>query len=492
MKKYGIKATVFLLFTISHGVAYSQNCNCDSNFQWLKSYMERNYPGFKTKVNGMTMVEYNIHSQKYEAFIKQSAKPAYCEYYLQKWLEFFKDGHISIRFNKGEREYTPKDESDTVWINQLSQSAETLKIDSVSFVKGFQKKNSDNLEGIYLSTYDSTYTIAIMENKNAFRDYAGVMLHSKTKLWHKGQVKIELKQTSDSTYDVIQYMRNHDISISKNEFKVLKNGTVQAPNWHRILPPSINELINKKQKTDEGDKYNTFYKNLDENTSYLRIYSFDDSYSHEIDSVVKANMNSIKNHKYMILDLRNNGGGSDYSYTPLVPVVYSNPVKEIGVDMYSTPDNIRAVERLLKDNPGMSSHVVAQLDSAIAVMKAHPNQYISTDEDDTIILDSIMPYPKKVAILINRYCGSTTEQFLLYAKECNKVVLMGENTAGVLDYANVRPADFPCYGTLYYPVSLSRRVAMHKGIDGMGIPPEIHLAQDSDWIKEAENYLLKN
>ncbi len=70
---------------------------------------------------------------------------------------------------------------------------------------------------------------------------------------------------------------------------------------------------------------------------------------------------------------------------------------------------------------------------------------------------------------------------------------MGEHSLGELDYSNLRPVNFPCSlpSTFYYPTTLSRRVAMGQGIDGIGIPPNVKLKPDEDWIKAAEEYLMK-
>jgi len=447
--------------------------------------MQKNYPGFKAKVNATTLASYNANSKKYEAIIQKVNKPAYCEYYLLKWLQFFKDKHIQIKYDLG----NSIEENDTTQIRKLNANAEIIPIDSIQFVKKLQKQKGKTIEGIY--TEDSTYTIAIVKSKNIFRDYAGVILSSRTKLWRKGEVKLELKQTSDSTFDVISYWRNHTFTIDYLPFKLYKNGDVDALSWKRIYPKNIENRDIAKQ-FEWADKYDADYKNLSADISFFKIHSFDCAYASEIDSVVKANMNQIKKHKYMIIDLRNNFGGCDYSYSSLVPILYSNPVIEIGVDVYSTPDNIKASEENAK-NPEFPLDIKKEIDSIISVMQTHPNQFVNIDNNDTIKMDSIMPYPQKIVVLANRYCGSTTEQFLLYAKDCKKVTLMGENTDGELDYSNLIPVAFPydLPGTFYYPYSLSRRIALHQGIDGIGIAPTIKLSQNTDWIKEAEKYLLQ-
>jgi hypothetical protein len=76
-----------------------------------------------------------------------------------------------------------------------------IEQDSASIVQYLQNAPEPSIEGIY-QTPDGTYTMAVIKNATAIRDYAGVILASRTKLWAKGQVKLELKQVNDSIFDV--------------------------------------------------------------------------------------------------------------------------------------------------------------------------------------------------------------------------------------------------------------------------------------------------
>ncbi|MFN7118979.1 MAG: hypothetical protein ACK4TA_19425 [Saprospiraceae bacterium] len=97
--------------------------------------------------------------------------------------------------------------------------------------------------------------------------------------------------------------------------------------------------------------------------------------------------------------------------------------------------------------------------------------------NDTLVLDKIQNYPKKVVILIDHKCVSSTEQFLLSAIQSEKVTLMGQASGGVLDYSNMREASLGnSIFTLFHATSRSRRIDVGKGIDNVG------LDYKQDWI----------
>jgi C-terminal processing protease CtpA/Prc len=126
------------------------------------------------------------------------------------------------------------------------------------------------------------------------------------------------------------------------------------------------------------------------------------------------------------------------------------------------------------------------------MMRANKGKLVNVFDDEIDSSFQKHAFPKKVVILINDNCASTTEQFLFAAKQSSKVILAGDHTEGVLDYSNVRETPFSCMPyTLGYSTSRSRRIAAGQAIDNVGIKPDVQLAADGDWIKEAQEILEK-
>lgn len=122
-------------------------------------------------------------------------------------------------------------------------------------------------------------------------------------------------------------------------------------------------------------------------------------------------------------------------------------------------------------------------------MKDNPGKFVVRYSDEIVKRDTVMPNPRKIAVLINSGCGSSAEEFILYAKESKKVVLLGQPTSGTLDYSNISPREFP--GSAFkisLPTTRSHRLP-NSSVDKDKIKPNIYLTSDQNWIEEAKKYL---
>jgi C-terminal processing protease CtpA/Prc len=284
-------------------------------------------------------------------------------------------------------------------------------------------------------------------------------------------------------YQGTWYLRNHSAYISTVRFDQ-KNG-LASEGWVKQNTPVQSETVTPL--FEEEQQVNTFFKILNDSTGYVRIKSFDLFNARGIDSVIRANLESIQSLSRLIIDLRNNGGGGDHAMSFLKPLIYTNPVTNIGVDLMTTPDNIAAWEDAINKYRNVIpkkelDHVQQVLDQG----KGKECVLINFAGDRIDTLPAVWAFPAKVAIVINRECGSTTEEFLLFAKQSEKVVMAGEHSLGSLDYSNVVHKDFysPDF-VLGYPTTRSRRIDVGLGIDNMGIQPDIPLdLRNNTWLNE--------
>lgn len=461
MKSIRLTAICILLFCIH---SFGQSCNCAREFNFVKDKIEVNYAGFKDKVNLKTQSSYDKYTLSFLKRTQSVTISAHCVYLINEWLTFFKDGHILIGRNRISKE---REES------ELQERMKNIDRKSLSSDKLSSLAKNKGTEGIYINE-DSGVRIALIRSKTDFRDYAGIVISSAGKL-SPGQVVLELKMNKDTlkgiAYDKYFIPTNVIFPIKKDAFGTYIREGIKEAAKEQMLEPSVSSKL------------------LSAKTLYLKINTFNQTNAKKIDSLFKANRSNLAQIPNLVLDLRNNGGGADFSYRPIPPYLYTGPIRNIGSDILSTADNI-AGWSAVATTEGIPPDQKDFMNDVVKKMEENKGTFISLSEDSTTTFDSILPNPKKVVILINKNCGSTTEEFLLLAKQNDKVTLMGEHTSGVLDYANVRGIDFLCMPyMLYWATSRSKRIDQGMAIDNIGIMPDKELKPEEDWVEEAKRFV---
>lgn len=476
-----MKYLILLYFSFMSLFVYGQSfCPVPQYFDSVQFFLKQNYAGYDDKVSSKNRKQFEQFTSTHTQLIRNAKKQSYSYLLIQRWLRFFKDEHLSmsVRFDTANGK-----------LAKTIAEAEKFPLEKIS-VDQLEKTSSSSIEGIYY-TSDSSYKVAVVKSDDGFRKFAGIILSAKAPEWKPGTVKFELIPASDKgRFDVIWYNRYHYPLFGELDFG--KENTFHKEGWYKS---------NFKKETavskpyvplfEEEKQHNAFFKQLDDSTSYLRIRSFDAGFIQQIDSVVIANTVLLEKLPYMIIDVRNNGGGADISYRPLKRFMYTDPVRSIGVDLLATPYNIAITLELINSISGMPDAEKKEY-SDLMEKARNSNQRMFDFFPDTTETSSPIPYPKKIGVVINEYCGSTTEQFLFEARQSRKVTLFGKHTIGVLDYANVRDKSF-CDGfTLHYPTTRSRRIDMGLAIDNIGILPDVPLDFDKEgWLKQVQQALSK-
>ncbi|MBC7776182.1 MAG: hypothetical protein H7246_12170 [Phycisphaerae bacterium] len=199
----------------------------------------------------------------------------------------------------------------------------------------------------------------------------------------------------------------------------------------------------------------------------------------------------IEKHPYLIVDCRGNSGGALGTWQSLKPYLYTGPVMTDGMLYWASDDNAKSL--LLGIKPSMPKAQKKYYKKIVGSMKKSPGTFVGTMNARREQLKIVLPNPKKVVILVNERCASSCEAFLLWAQQSRKVTVMGRQTAGIADYGSVNTLSVPCHNWLFaYPTARSNRVADGRGIDNVGIAPQIMLdEQTSNWIEFARMWFKK-
>jgi len=470
MKKYLI-ASVLFFATL---VANAQNCSCESNFEWVKKTFEENDAGYEYIIDKKGKQAYEDHNKRVLEDIKKAKNLEECASILYDWLEFFRSGHISISLLNQNHE-----KNTTNIIEEDFSNWEKLKVDVPKFKKYLDKKKKQDVEGIW---YTEPYTIGIKKDGDS---YLGFIIESGAETWKQNDVKLRLNFNLEKA---IYYLRNHSEFVT-NDVSMLGDNYLKIGNFYlkRILP-KLPEDENIELYISSLQTKTPFLEKLNDKTLFLRIPSFRYENKASIDSVLLANKELILKTENLIIDIRNGTGGSDASFNELIPFLYTNPIRTVGVQYRSTKfNNQRMLDFINNPEYGFGKEEKEWANEAFIKLEQNLGKYVGLNPYDVNLqtLDTVYEFPKKVAIIINEGNGSTDEQFLLTAKQSQKVKLFGKTTFGVLDISNMYFLNSPCDEFKFgYALSRSKRIPDFI-IDEIGIQPDYFMDSEipnQNWI----------
>ena len=410
------------------------------------------------------LAAYNIHNQLMLEKIETAETSTECTGLLYEWLTFFRSGHIGIERLTNEIT-APQNVSPTV------QNPETWKGDISRFEKYIHAKKEADFEGVWET---GVYKIGVIKEG---MNYVGFIIESGVETWKPKQIKLKIEQDGDKLKSTF-FMRDYSPVVSGAPEWIGENylqiGQQTLKRIEPIFPPDLFvenyfKLINT---------WNPYLEILNETTLYLRIPAFDVRYKSDIDSVILANKEHILKTENLIIDLRNNGGGSDSSFEELLPFLYTNPIRTVNMELLSTTQNNQQfLDYLTNPEYDFDQETLQRIKEIYDKMQSKLGDFFNPDDEYVSIIqqDTIYQYPKNVGIIINKGNASTTEQFLLAAKQSKKVKLFGTATYGALDISNLLSIESPCNEfRLWYCFSRSLRIP-DFAIDDVGLQPDYYL-----------------
>lgn len=234
-------------------------------------------------------------------------------------------------------------------------------------------------------------------------------------------------------------------------------------------------------------------KQLKENIAYMRLLDFADA--EPIDKMYKENDALLRSSDYLIIDVRENGGGSDSTYFPLLEFCLPQGKTmadlpdgpfDCGIEINYTERNCDS--RLERFEQMLSSDLPQDTRLFLTKLSEHLRNnrgrgFTSAASDD----DAPLPYvgaavPKKVYIIADENCASSGDAFVDTMRKSSKVTVVGRPTMGILDFSNCSQAVFDNY-TLVYPTS--RSMYLDKGVQmrGRGVPVDIFIPWTPEHLK---------
>ncbi|TDX84066.1 S41 family peptidase [Epilithonimonas xixisoli] len=474
-----MKTKVFLFFALFlfFGFTNAQTkCSCNETLQKIISKIESEYPGFDIKTKDKL-----LYNSVKENAIKASAEAKSddnCLEILKSYTGFFKDRHIWV---------LPNGNSTPQIANNVSSKnvSKPLNINLGKFKKEVQtQKNS--FEGIWK---DDSYEIGIKKLNE--KESVGFIIKANPKFWKPNEVKLRL--FSDGTYEY--YMQDH--SSQKGTYKMIDNSLLYFDDIKSAFTKSFPQSnLNENEIEDKINEINGFYiKKLTPKTTIIKMQYFSYMFVNTIEKLIEKNKTLLENSEFLIIDVRDNGGGTDNAYQKILPYLVTNSVRNVGAEYLASPTLIKTMENYLlgvKKDSIKNKDEISDINSRLKLLKANLGKYVNYNQNK-VNISSVSPAvksPSQIVVLANNHTGSAAENFLLNAKQSKKVKLMGIPSSGVLDYANAMFFEYGCDNyKLLMPTYKSFRLPDYP-IDNIGVQPDIYLDESvENWEKFAVDYL---
>ena len=462
-----MKLFAIVLLLLLHSFSYGQpDCDCTQELDFVAEFYEKNLPSYPSTVDG----DPSAYEAMRDSLHKKSSDITSidnCLRLLMHYVEYFNDKHSSISMSS-ESNYTHN--ADTA----LSKEMRTkLHPDSLA------KFPLEDIRGLYRVAGNSPFEIAIVSGNHGPGSYQGRIVNSQTDAIADGKLLIELQRNSRGNYDVVTYNSNGSISYL-SDFHY-KNGDLEGRAFKKETGRTKSHVFSSEQKT--------YAKVLNDSVAYLRVHTFNKALKKTMDSVYQSVDSLITSKPYLVIDVRDNGGGSTGNAFPMVKYFYDSPIIGARVEIYVTENNIDYLNNLHRHlveegaDPGSNAYLSAITDELNRIKLAPLGSFMERAQSgDTIRLKDTPDTPRQVAILYNRNCASSCEDFIYWAQQSNKTVLVGEKSSGTIGYGEVDHVYTPCYKfQLRYTRTRSSDLAKYEGV---GIPPDVFLDDSTDWIDQ--------
>ena len=236
-----------------------------------------------------------------------------------------------------------------------------------------------------------------------------------------------------------------------------------------------------------------FWKRLGDEILYLRLDNFMDEGA--ISRVYQECLPMMTEVKFLIIDVRQNGGGTDSLYIPLLHLALE---KDQGYDSLDWDDDgmeilytERNVDLRLKDfedwmqQEEISPETVKLLEDMKENLIHHRGKgYVTYQQESEEFFPEVRGghYPEQIFILSDIYCRSSGDNFVQMMKQFKKVTVVGRPTLGILDYSNCCTVDYGEY-QLMFPTSRCLSLDQGKGMTDQGVEPDIEVPWSPDYFE---------
>ena len=232
-------------------------------------------------------------------------------------------------------------------------------------------------------------------------------------------------------------------------------------------------------------------KKLREDITYLQLKDFQDETA--IHQLYAENDAALRNCEYLIIDVRENAGGVNTAFLPLLPFCLPegkrlNDLKseyDIGTEVNYTErscdSRLKMYREYLKQELPEETRAIVRLLEDEAV-KNRGKGFVTLPADEDIFPEVGLASPRKVYIITDHKCGSSGDAFVEMMGRSDKVTVVGRPTLGIQDYSDVTGV---AYGNFYLTYPTSRALYLNQNIQmrNRGVPVDVYIPWTPEHLK---------
>lgn len=458
---------------------------CGELLQGLVASTERNYAGFVLEV-----LPRPRHRAQYDDMVVQLQSAALqspadsCFSVLASYVAWFHDPHLFV-FQSARL--------DSAESRRRMATVPRVAVDEISTRQRLASLHGqlDPIEGIW---HDGAMRLAVVPDPEGTPDrYLAVVLESDSLTLPVGAVHAVFDRRADGGYDT--ELRWRSLARTRPDVSLHRGGTLLrlSPGmWGKLFPGPAAELA----LLDTADVHRPTFAWRD-SVAIVSVPSHDGSQRARLDALLRENLERLRTAPLLVVDLRGNEGGGSGTTAGLLPWLLDRDSIDATAGyadavLLSSPDQVAYAKRAFGPD---TSAFVRRLVSAL---ERSPGELVELFDAATLPPRTFYPSPVRgpgrVAMLIDGGTVSAAEVLVKLALESPRAVVMGEPTAGALDYQNVNIVRFhpdESRWLLGYPTIAASARLPEGGIRGTGLEPEIrvHWATVADPIAEAVRLL---
>lgn len=472
MKQHFYFWVVFILVSKTSFSQVNQNnqCDCFDNLKKLISKTEENYAGYPSKVNENTIAAYKKLILKLEAKAKNETNPKTCFHILKDYIRFFEDKHFILSYN-----------------NENDFDNEIINLSEDDFKKNSARRKLEAMEGIWISA-DSALKLSIQKSPNNI--YKAIVVQTKNPKIPLGLVYATIHKKMNRFI-----VKEYNTFITNDVPAKIKGNLLQLgflSMYGKIYPNALSNAEKEELNTWRDNNNGLYFKQLSSKTAYLKIPTFQNN-DDRIQQLVAQNDSIIRKCENLIVDLTGNGGGST-GWVSFLPYFMTNPIVQYDTYLRVTPENVKsklADLELYAVNPIPEEYKKYFPHETVAAYKKAYKELPTTKKEFypipgvTFPLDSILKNPKKIALVVDDFCGSSAEYFFFISKQSKKTTTYGMNTIGMMDYEGMSNLTQMPYSNYYLTIPIVKSSWTDtKPIDKTGFKPDIILnkIEQNKWI----------